>query len=140
MKLLDTIVLVAAANPENEYHGRAVEYLDFLGNKVEDTFLPMTTLIEFILVMKGRKYTPGQRRVVFSWLSNLVPENKIISNSSSSLGIAIELQEKGLSYFDSMISALAIEKNATVLTSDKMISQVAENKMVIITSKSISSL
>jgi predicted nucleic acid-binding protein len=128
MKLLDTIVLIAVANPESEAHDRAVEYLDSLGNRAEDTFLPMTTLIEFDLVMKGRKYTSGQRRTVFSWLSHLVLENKIISNSSSSLGIAVELQEKGLSYFDSMISALAIEKNATILTSDKMISQVAETK------------
>jgi predicted nucleic acid-binding protein len=125
MKLLDTMVLVAATNPKNEAHDKALQYLNFLGNRAGDTFLPMVVLIEFDLVMKGRKYTDGQRRAVFSWLSYFVSENKIISNSSSSLEIAIDLQERGLSYFDSMISALAIEKNATVLTSDKMISQVA---------------
>jgi predicted nucleic acid-binding protein len=124
MKLLDTVVLVAAANPENEAHGKATRYLDFLGNDAQDTFLPMTTLIEFDLVMKGRKYSPGQRRAVLSWLSYLLPEGRIVANSATSLEIAIDLQEKGLSYFDSMISALAIEKGATILTSDKMISQV----------------
>jgi len=128
MNLLDTVALVAAMNPENEAHNRAVEYLNLLGNKTEDTFLPVMTLIEFDLVMKGRKYTPNQRRAAFSWLSYFVSEDKIISNSSSSVVLAIELQERGLNYFDSMISALAIEKNATVLTSDKMISQVADTK------------
>jgi len=128
MNLLDTVVLVAALNPKNEAHDRAVEFMNLLENEGEDTFLPMSALIEFDLVMKGRKYSPNQRRAAFSWLSFLVPENKIISNSSPSLVVAIELQEIGLSYFDSMISALAIEKNATILTSDKMISKVASTR------------
>lgn len=72
----------------------ATEYLNFLGDKAEDTFLPMTTIIEFDLVLKGRRYTSGQRRAAFSWFSYLVPENRIIPISAPSSRIAMEVQER----------------------------------------------
>ncbi len=128
MNLIDTVVLVAAINPTNEQHRVASDYLGLVGDEDEDTFVPTTTLLEFDLVMKGRKYTSSQRSAAFSWLSHQVPETRLISNSPNSIMIALELQEMGLGYFDSMIAALANQTSSAVVTPDKMISQVVSTK------------
>ncbi|MGI0080325.1 MAG: PIN domain-containing protein [Nitrososphaerales archaeon] len=128
MQIADTIVLVAAINPRNKNHSLASRYLALMGSD-EETFLPIASAIEFDLVMKGRKYTPIQRRDALDWLEQVVPSSKIICNSLISLGGAAELQEsRRMGYFDSIVTALAIEKNATVLTPDKQISEITRTK------------
>lgn len=127
MQLADTVVLVAAINPGNANHDLAFRYLTLIG-KDDETFVPLTSVIEFDLVMKGRKYTSSQRRDAFGWLSHMVPSVKIAFNSVLSMGEAIKLQESGMGYFDSLITGLAIEKNATVLTTDKEISKITKTK------------
>jgi predicted nucleic acid-binding protein len=51
-----------------------------------------------------------------------------LTSSVGSLKIAAGLEETGMSYFDSLISAIAIEKDAIVLTPDEEISKVAKIK------------
>ncbi|MHB8566852.1 MAG: hypothetical protein ACYC7D_00865 [Nitrososphaerales archaeon] len=85
-------------------------------------------MIEFDLVMKGREYTSNQRKNAFDLLAGSIPEEKIISNSTDSLKIVIDVEEKGIGYFDSLISALAIEKDAVALTPDKVMSEVVKTK------------
>ena len=127
MQLADTVVLVAAINPGNANHDLAFRYLTLIG-KDDETFVPLTSVIEFDLVMKERKYTSSQRIDAFGWLSHMVPSVKIAFNSVLSMGEAIKLQESGMGYFDSLITGLAIEKNATVLTTDKEISKITKTK------------
>ena len=127
MQLTDTIVLVGAMNPKSEHHPKAKKYLSLV-NDDQDTLVPAVSLVEFDLVMKGRNYTHDQRSDAFDWLSSFIPEGKIIPNSPSSLKIAVNLERNGLSYFDSLISAIAIEKDAIVLTTDEMISRVVQTE------------
>jgi predicted nucleic acid-binding protein len=125
LQLLDTIVLVGSLNVESEHHSPASSHLSLL-NKDAETFVPLTTLLEFDLVLKSRNYTFNQRRDAFDWLSNFVPEAKIVPGSLASLKISTQLEESGMSYFDSLISGIAIERDATVLTPDKEISKVVK--------------
>jgi len=127
MQIVDTIVLVGAINPRSANHDLASRYVSLVG-KDEETFVPLVSAIEFDLVMKGRKYTSSQRRDAFEWLTHMVPSVKIACNSVFSLRTAIEFQESGMGYFDSLIAALAIERNATVLTTDEEISEVAKTR------------
>ena len=78
--------------------------------------------------MKERNYIQKQRSDGFDWLSFFIPEVKIIHNSVSSLKIAVGMEEEGLGYFDSLVSAVAREKEAIVLTTDEMISKVVKTK------------
>lgn len=126
MQLLDTVVLVASLNAQSVHHRKAAGYLKLAEDSTSDYFVPLTALLELDLVMKGRDYTFNQRRDAFGWLANFVPDDKVLSNSVSSLKIASGLEEDGISYFDSLIAALAIEKDAIVLTPDKAISIVAK--------------
>ena len=57
-----------------------------------------------------------------------IPETKIIPNSTTSLKVAVGLEETGLSYFDSLVSAIAMEKEAIVPMTGQMISRVAKAK------------
>lgn len=91
-------------------------------------FVPQAVVLEFDLVMKGRNYTAGQKKDAFDWLGDLVPDAKLIANSVGSMKKSIDLQENGMSYFDSLVSALAIGLDATVLTPDLSISQVVKTK------------
>jgi predicted nucleic acid-binding protein len=123
MQVTDTIVLVGSINPKSEHNAVAKKYLDLVGTD-QETFVPLANLIEFDLVMKGRKYTIDQRMDAFDWLSHFIPKEKIVSNSVTSLKMAAELQLGGLGYFDSLVSAIGIENEASVLTTDEMISRV----------------
>lgn len=127
MQLADTIVLVGSLNTASAYHSRASKYLNLIATD-QETFVPAVNLIELDLVMKGRNYTFDQRRDAFDLLSDFIPESKIVPNSTTSLKIAAGLEKDGMSYFDSLISAIAVEKEATVLTTDDMISKVARVK------------
>jgi predicted nucleic acid-binding protein len=127
LQILDTIVLVGSMNTQSEYHSKASKHLNLV-NEDAETFVPLTTLIEFDLVMKGRNYTFNQRKNAFDWLTNFVSETKIVPSSVGSLKIAVGLGETGMGYFDALISAIAIEKDATVLTPDEEICKVAKIK------------
>ena len=127
MQIVDTIVLVCAINPRSANYEKASHYLDLLG-KDEETLVPLVSVIEFDLVMKGRKYTSSQRKDAFEWLAHVTPSAKMTSNSALSIKAAVGLQESGMGYFDSLIAALAIDLDSIVLTKDKEISKVVRTK------------
>lgn len=126
MQLADTR-LGRTINPGNSNHDLSFRYLGLVGED-EETFVPLTSVIEFDLVMKGRKYTSSQRKDAFGWLAHMVPSVKIAFNSVVYMREAIKLQESGMGYFDSLIAGLAIERNAAVLTTDKEISKITRTK------------
>ncbi|MHB1867970.1 MAG: type II toxin-antitoxin system VapC family toxin [Nitrososphaerales archaeon] len=126
-QITDTMVLIGAINPRNPNHASASRYLNLVSRDTE-TFVPLVSIMEFDLVMKGRAYTANQRKEAFEWLAESIPENKIISNSIHSIQTAVDLQESGMRYFDSLITAIAIEEDAVVLTKDNEISKAAKSK------------
>ena len=88
-----------------------------------ETYLPASTVLEFDLVLKARGYTSKERENALDWLSSSVAEDKILCSSVASLGESARLQEKGMGYFDSLITSLAAATNALVVTKDRAISE-----------------
>lgn len=120
MKLLDTVVIVGALNPDDAHHRKASTYLDRLG-KLAEISIPICTLIEFDLLMKARNYTEVERETTWLELSPKIPREKVMSMSVTALAIAAALQADGMGYFDSLVTGLAMELRATVVTDDKAI-------------------
>jgi predicted nucleic acid-binding protein len=121
LKLLDTMVLVEAMNPTDKYHKTAMMYLEETKHS-ERAQVPTSTLIEFDLVMRNNGYTEDEISDTWRALSPLVQENYVATNLSAHLSAA-SFRAKGLSYFDSLITALAAEMNAIVVTRDDAISK-----------------
>lgn len=121
MKLLDTIVLVAAMNPANKYHKTGMAYLRAL-QSAEETFVPTSTLTEFDLVMRNRGYTEGEIAETWTAVAPLIT-NSVAPTTPSAHLTATEIRLKGLAYFDSLIVALAKETNAVVITRDAEIAK-----------------
>jgi hypothetical protein len=79
LQLLDTIVFVASLNEKSDYFKKATRHLNLvIESAEEEAFVPLTSLIEFDLVPKGRNYTFNQRKDIFDWLTNFVPERKMV--------------------------------------------------------------
>ncbi len=118
MRLLDTIVIVGALNVRDSHHRKASKYLDMLAMD-NDLFMPLSTLIEFDLLMKARDYTDDERRSSWIELAPKISSQKIIGQTASTFVRASELQNEGMGYFDSLITALAQVLNSSVITDDK---------------------
>lgn len=118
MRVLDTIVIVGALNVRDSHHRKASKYLDMLAMD-NDVFMPLSTLIEFDLLMKARDYTDDERRSSWIELAPKISSQKIIGQTASTFVRASELQNEGMGYFDSLITALAQDLNSSVITDDK---------------------
>lgn len=116
MKLLDTMVLVSAMNPANKYHKTGMSYLTTL-QSAEETYVATSTLTEFDLVMRNSRYTESE--IVETWAAlAAMLGRRIAPTTPTSHMAAAELRSKGLTYFDSLIVALAKETKAVVITRD----------------------
>lgn len=121
MRLLDTMVLVSAMNPSNKHHKTGMTYLKGLRTS-EATFVPTSTLIEFDLVMHNNGYTESEIADTWTALTSFI-EQKFVATTISAHMAAAAMRVKGLTYFDSLLTALAKEMNATVITQDDEISR-----------------
>jgi predicted nucleic acid-binding protein len=115
------MVLVGAMNPTDKHHRTSMMYLKELRTS-ESTHVPTSTLIEFDLVMRNKGYTEEEIAETWRALSSLVEDNYVATTPSAHL-TAASFRAKGLTYFDSLITALAAESNAIVVTRDDAISQ-----------------
>jgi predicted nucleic-acid-binding protein len=120
MRLLDTVVLVAALNVKDRYHKKASRYLDKLE---DDIFVPLSVMLELDLLMKARKYTDKERRDSWIELATRISSGKILVHTALTLARASELQREGMGYFDSLVTALAQELNSIVITTDSEIAK-----------------
>ena len=127
MKLLDTIVIVGALNVRDRHHRKASKYLDMLA-VANDLVMPLSTLMEFDLLMKARDYTDDERRSSWIELAPKISPQKLLGHTASTFIRASELQKEGMGYFDSLITALAQELNSSVITDDKYIAKHVETE------------
>lgn len=127
MRLIDTLVLVGALNPADRYHENAKRHLGSLETR-NDTVIPASSLIEFDLVMKTRKYTLDEVQDTWFAMSEIVKSGKVIGITPGALRESAALREKGLGYFDSLIAGLAISSVATIVTNDKAIARFVETE------------
>ena len=125
MKLIDTVVLVACINRNDKLHLQARNYLNALTSD-KQTFVPAPALIEFELELKSHGFNEKERMTVFEDLAPLVPKNKIVAQSVTSMANALTLYISGMSYFDSLITSMAKESYATVVTTDKAIAKIVK--------------
>ncbi|MGH9879047.1 MAG: type II toxin-antitoxin system VapC family toxin, partial [Nitrososphaerales archaeon] len=125
MRLLDTMVIIGALNARDRYHRKASKYLEMLA-KDNDVLLPLSTLMEFDLLMKTRNYADEERRSTWVELAPKISSQRILSHTAATFVRASELQKEGMGYFDSLITALAQELNSSVVTYDKQIAKHVE--------------
>jgi len=88
----------------------------------EGVYVPTSTLIEFDLVLRNNGYTETEIAETWTALSPFIGK-KYLGNSPSAHLLAAQLRSKGLTYFDSLITALAKETQSTVITRDAEISK-----------------
>jgi len=118
LKLLDTVVLIGAIRENDRHHKKAFEHLKSLER--QDVYLPSTALLEFDLELKAHGYTIEERIATFEDLAALIPPEKVLPLTPTSLREACRLESE-MSYFDAMIVALAREHDAAVVTTDREI-------------------
>lgn len=121
MKLLDTMVLVSAMNPADKYHKAGMAYLTRL-QSAHQSYVPTSTLTEFDLVMRNNEYTEGEIAETWTAIAPLIG-NRVMATTPSAHVTATEMRLKGLTYFDSLIVALAKETKAVVITRDAEIAK-----------------
>ena len=122
MRLLDTIIIVGALNVRDRHHKKASKYLDVLAMD-NDLVIPLSTLMEFDLLMKARDYTDDEKRSSWIEMASKISPQKILGHTATTFVRASELQKEGMGYFDSLITALAQELNSSVITDDKDIAE-----------------
>jgi predicted nucleic acid-binding protein len=115
------MVLVSAMNPGNKDHKTGMAYLKGLRTS-ESIRIPTSSLIEFDLVMRNNGYTESESAETWIALAAFVERN-FIATTLSAHWAAAGMRVKGLTYFDSLIAALAKEMSATVITRDAEISK-----------------
>ena len=128
MKLLDTVAVVGYLNPKDKEHKRSRQYMSMASLGDNDIFVPNTSLLEADLLMKIRGYTNSEREISWRSLESKVPTSQILPNSISSIYSALEFQEKGLDYFDSLITSLALESKSNVITTDDAIGKFVDTE------------
>ncbi|MGH9922663.1 MAG: hypothetical protein ACRD38_07915, partial [Nitrososphaerales archaeon] len=79
MRLLDTMVIVGALNARDRHHGKASKYLETLATD-NDVLVPLSTLMEFDLLMKARDYTDEERRSTWVELAPKISSQRILSH------------------------------------------------------------
>ncbi len=130
MEIVDTVYLVAYFKPSDPLHEDAVRIIENLG---KERRVSQASLIEFDLLMKSRGLGLYDRLKAWMVLNKLISNDSVEPVLPLDMIIALYLYEKyGLDYFDALIVAQCIARNAKPLTTDKEIIQTIARKEKII--------
>jgi len=126
MKFLDTVVFVSALNPDERYHRTAIAHLKSLRTD-QDVYVPTSTLTELDITLRINGYT---RSEIFETWQALAPMigRKLTATTPTAHQMASMLRLGGMQYFDSLITALAQERKAVVITRDPEITKRLETE------------
>ena len=114
---MDTVYLVAYLKPSEPLHDEAVGVLESLGPNRK---ISQAALIELDLLMKSRGFTLDERLKTWKFLEKLIPAETVELIIPQDFTIAAVLTEKyGLDYFDGLVAAQCMVRNAKPLTTDK---------------------
>lgn len=119
MPILDTAVLFAAADRSDKYHKDAAGRLAAAGPRV---LLSAAGLVEFDLVLRGRGYSPRNRREEVRSMMAEFPEVEAAMSTivPRTLYLAAAIEEGyRLDYFDSLIAAEALTFDGKLVSSDR---------------------
>jgi predicted nucleic acid-binding protein len=116
VEIVDTVYLVALLNPDDPKHEEAVELLSDLGTSRR---VSQAALIELDLLMKSRGFTIEERRNAWLVLTRVIPEEAVELLAPKDFAVAVELYEsEGLDYFDALVAAQCVVRNAKPVTTD----------------------
>jgi predicted nucleic acid-binding protein len=121
MKLLDTMVFVSALDPVDRQHATAMSHMKSL-RAGQDTYVPTSTLTELDFVLRINGYSRNEMFETWEALAPFVG-GKLTATTPTAHQEAAMLRLGGMMYFDSLITALALERNAIVVTRDVEISK-----------------
>jgi len=126
VEIVDTVYLIAYLKPSDPLHTRAVEIIESLGNHRK---VSQASLVELDLLMKSRGFTVDERLKTWVLLEKIISTEAIEPVNPQDLAIAVILAEKHmLDYFDAIIAAQCITRNAKPLTTDKEIIEVVSKE------------
>jgi predicted nucleic acid-binding protein len=121
MKLLDTMVFVSALNPDERHHRTATAHLKSLRSN-QDVHVPTSTLTELDIAMRNNGYTRSEIYETWQALAPMIGR-KLLTTTPTTHQTAAMLRLGGMQYFDSLITALALERKAIVVTRDPEITK-----------------
>ncbi len=120
--IIDTVYLVAYLRSRDPLHRQAMEILENLDS---ETKVSQASLIELDLLMKSRGFTDSERAKTWSILEKIIPIECIEIVTPRDLALAAMLVERySMDYFDALIAAQCINRNARPLTTDSKIIEV----------------
>lgn len=122
LEIVDTVYIVAYLRRSDPLHGEAVSIVERLGPHRK---VSQASLIELDLLMKSRGFTFKERLKSWTLLGKIIPEEAIEPLNPHDFAIATVLvEEHGLDYFDALIAAQCIARNAKPLTTDRDIVEI----------------
>ena len=125
MKLIDTVAIIGFLSAKDRLHKRSLEHVQRISED-DNIFVPVSSLIEADLLMKISGYSDSERDISWSAIESEIPNKKVLPNSASSIRRALDLQNKGIDYFDSLVTSLAKETGSTVITTDRRIGEIVD--------------
>ena len=130
MEIIDTVYLVAYFKQTDPLHKDSVEIIEKLS---ERRVVSQASLIEFDLLMKTHNFTIDERIKTWYILKHLINNKYLEPITPSDMITATYLTSKyKLDYFDSLITAQCINRNAKPLTNDREIIDIFSKKEKII--------
>ena len=119
MEIVDTVYLVAYFRPDDPLHSEAVMVVENLGG---GRVVSQAALVELDLLMKSRGLTPLERAKTWSVLSKAIDVDVVEPITPMDLLVSSRLSGRyAMDYFDSIIAAQCITRNAVPLTTDESI-------------------
>ena len=117
LEIIDTVYIVAYLRSSDPLHSEAKSVMEELRPHRR---VSQASLLELDLLMKSRGFTLAERLKTWILLEKIIPNELVELLNPQDLTIAVILTEKyGLDYFDALIAAQCITRNAKPLTTDK---------------------
>jgi len=127
VEIIDTVYLIAYLNPDDPRHEEALEIINDLGMRR----VSQAALIELDLLMKSRGFSPDERRRTWSIMERIIPRDSIEVLIPLDFFTATMLyEERGLDYFDALVAAQCIVRDALPLTTDADILRAVEERKI----------
>jgi len=119
MEIVDTIYLMAFLRPNDPLHDDAVKIVESVNSERR---VSQASLVELDLLMKSRGFSWEERFKTWVLLEGLIASEYVEAIYPSDLALATFIEHKyGLDYFDAIVSAQCILRDARPLTTDREI-------------------
>ena len=117
LEIADTVYIMAYFRLSDPLHSEAINIIEGLGSHRK---VSQASLLELDLLMKSRGFTPAERLKTWILLEKVIPIEAVEVLNPQDFTVATVLTEKyGLDYFDALVAAQCITRNAKPVTTDE---------------------